>query len=600
MPTTTLPYSGPIVLPDCSRFPDDVASADILDAIDPGRLVRALAEQGVDGARALVREQAREDAALRTRLDHLRERIRRQAERDIQRQAETYDRALDQLSIVERRTQAELDQEMAELEEKLRLSRARGLGAFRLPELEAEVTAALLVPDASWNRPPRPTLWQRIRAWFARLFQRLFHRRSAATSTPAAGRRVPIATLSLDGRTLGPSALGDALAQLSVADQQELTERVGARIRASEADVRRAADAKRKEAELQRRQIEKEKAAAEERARSQLDRRAKEAEDRRIDRELKERGLLVEHGADLVVTYGLVERFARLLLQDTERSAPTEVRFALRGGAATGVYEKARLRQPDEVARMDVPSSLIAARMSGSRHLEESTSYIYREATGESVHVVLAFDRSGSMAEDHKLEAAKKALLALYVAVRKKYPTASVDVLAFENEVRVLDLLELWKCSPGSFTNTAEVIRVAHRLLESSRAHRKEFFLITDGLPEAYTDAEGRVRSGQLETAMDHALSEARALTKVHPLRFSMLLLKSTHPEYEAAARAIARTIGGELIVTDPEHLGVELLVRWAHGGETVERPRPELRPPPVVTTPRTTRRRKADRRMGG
>lgn len=556
----------------------------------------------MEGARALVREQSREDVELRSRLERLRERIRRQAEREIHRKGEEYDRALDQLSIAERRTQEELDREMAELEEKLRTSRERGSRAFQLPELGPEVTAALLLPEASWNRPPpRPTLWQRIRAWFARLFARLFGRRTGGPPTEPSGRRIPIATLSPDGRTLGPSQLGEALARLSPSDQQELTERVGERIRANEADVRRTAEAKRKEAEAQRRSIEKEKALAEERARSHLDRQAKEAEDRRIDRELKERGFLVEEGSELVVTYGLVERFARLLLEETERSAPTDVRFAIRGGAATGVYEKARLRQPDEVARMDVPSSLMAARMEGSRHLDESTSYIYREATGESVHVVLAFDRSGSMAENHKLEAAKKALLALYIAVRRKYPSATIDALSFENEVRVLDLVELWKCTPGSFTNTAEALRVAHRLLESSRAHRRELFLITDGLPEAYTDHEGRVRSGQLDTAMDHALNEARALSKVRPLHFSMLLLKSTHPEYETAARAIARTIGGELIVTDPEHLGVELLVRWAHGGEIVER-RPPTATNPVMTTPasRPGRRRRADRRMGG
>lgn len=573
-----------------------------MDTLDSARLVRALAEQGAAGARALVRDQARDDAELKGRLERLRQRIRRQAERDIQRKGEGYDRELEQLTLAERRSQEELDREMAELEAKLQLSRARGARAFQLPELAPDVAAALLVPDASWNRPPsRPSFWQRLKAWFARLFGRLFGRKRAARPSAHRPRRIPIASLSADGRTLGPSALGDALAQLNPRDQQELSERIGERIRATEADLRRSAEAKRRDADAQRRQLEREKAAAEERARSQVDRSAREAEDRRIDRELKERGFVVESGSELVVTYGLVERFARLLLQQTERSAPADVRFAIRGGAATGVYEKARLRQPDEVARIDVPSSLIAARLSGSRHLDESTSYIYREATGESVHVVLAFDRSGSMAENHKLEAAKKALLALYVAVRRKYPTASVDVLSFENEVKVLDLVELWSCAPGSFTNTAEVLRVAHRLLDSSRAHRREFFLITDGLPEAYTDAEGRVRSGQLDTAMDHALTEARALAKVHPLRFSMLLLKSPHPEYEAAARAIARTIGGELVVTDPERLGVELLVRWAHGEETIARAYP---PAPIATlpptAPRASRRRRADRRMGG
>ncbi len=380
---------------------------------------------------------------------------------------------------------------------------------------------------------------------------------------------------------------------------------MGETIRASESDLRRQAEAKRRDAETQRRRLEEERQAALARDRSEIERRAREAEDRRIDRELRERGWGAPAAAGLEVTYALVERFARLLLEGEERPLPAEVRFALRGGAATGVYEKARLRQPDEVARLDVPSSLLAARLVGQRHLDESTSFIYREATSESVHVVLAVDRSGSMAERGKLDAAKKALLALYVAVRRKHPTATVDVLAFDNTVEVMDLRDLWECAPGAFTNTAEALRTAHRLLTSRPASRRELFLITDGLPEAYTDEEGHVRAGQLEVAMEQALVRARELARVHPLRFSMVLLRSEHPEYEVAARAIARTIGGELVLTDPAHLGVELLVRWAHGGEAVERrpassataPAPLAAPPPG---PGRGRRRRADRRMGG
>lgn len=339
------------------------------------------------------------------------------------------------------------------------------------------------------------------------------------------------------------------------------------------------------------------------RAQNQVDRTVREAEDRRVDRELRERGFVAERSGELVVTYGLIERFARLLLEEERRSAPTDVRFALQGGAATGVYEKARLRQSVEIAHLDVSSSLLAARLAGLRHIDESTSYVYREATGESVHIVLAFDRSGSMAESGKLEAAKKALLALYVAVRRKYPAATIDVLAFDNTVQVLDLVELWECTPGAFTNTAEGLGTAYRLLANSRASRREVYFITDGLPEAYTDPAGDVHSGRLDVAMEHALARARELATLTPLRFSMILLKSAHPEYEAAARAITRTLNGELVVTDPQRLGVELLIRWTRGTETVRRGAP---PEPAVVArvgPTPTgkgRRRRADRRMGG
>ncbi len=275
--------------------------------------------------------------------------------------------------------------------------------------------------------------------------------------------------------------------------------------------------------------------------------------------------------------------------------------MSFRGSASTGVYEKARLRQPEEVAHLDLPSSLVQSRLEGARHLEEGTSFIYREITSERVHVVLLLDKSGSMSEGGKLPAAKKALLALYVAVRRRHPDAAIDVIAFDNEVRLLDLLELWECPAGSFTNTAEALHAAHYLLRASRATRREVFLITDGLPESYTDTEGRVKSGQLDTAMTHALARSQELATVTPLRFTMILLKSDHPEYEIAARRIAQTVGGSLVVTEPEHLGVELLVRWAGGAETVRRAPPPAGPArPAAPPPARPRRRRADRRMGG
>ncbi len=474
-------------------------------------------------------------------------------------------------------------------------------------DLLGEVERALLLPSASWNRPlPPPGLWARIRAAFARLgawLRALFGRRRAAPSARSDGRRMPFAIATPEGRTIGPSEIGDALARLSAPERSELSENVTRSLRDREHEIRKEAEEKRRAAEAQRRRLEEEREEARRRAEAETEKRVRDAEERRLERELKERGFVAERAGELVVTYGLVERFARLLLEEESHRLPGDVRLSLKGGGSTGVYEKARLRRPEEVAHLDVPGSVLAARLAGLRHIDESVSYIYREVTAERVHVVLAFDRSGSMSEAGKLEAAKKALLALYVAVRRRYPDATIDVLAFDNEVQALDLVELWECKAGAFTNTAEALRAAHLLLAASRASRREFYLITDGLPEAYTDDEGRVRSGQLDLAMEAALERARELATVTPLRTTMILLKSEHPEYETAARAITRTLGGELVVTDPGRLGVELLVRWAHGTETERRVAASTPPPAAPTTAPArgrSRRRRADRRMGG
>jgi len=441
-------------------------------------------------------------------------------------------------------------------------------------------------------------LFARLVAWF----RSLFSRKKRVAPARSSERTVTFAVATPGGRGLGPSEIGEALARLSPPQREELSENVSSRLRTRERQLEKEAEEKRRAAEAQRRRLEEERAEADRRARADTESRVKEGEARRLERELKERGFVAERGQSLVVTFGLVERFARLLLEEETRRLPEGTRLSLRGEGSTGVYEKARLRRAEEIAHLDVPGSLLAARMAGQRHIDESTSYVYREVTSERVHVVLAFDRSGSMDESGKLDAAKKALLALYVAIRRRHPDATIDLLAFDNEVAVLDLVTLWECKAGSFTNTAEALRATHLLLQSSRANRREFYLITDGLPEAYTGEDGKIHSGQLDVAMEQALVRAGELATVRPLRTTVVLLKSAHPEYETAARTIARTLGGELVVTDPGRLGVELLVRWAHGVETERRllPPAPVAPSTEVRAPGRGRRRRGDRRMGG
>ncbi|HTW39802.1 MAG TPA: hypothetical protein VMF04_02960 [Thermoplasmata archaeon] len=551
-----------------------------------------------------MRDAASKDGELANRLARLRDKLRRQAMRRTTRLLGEYDRRREELERTVQRSDAEVAERIAALEQRLR--EARSIDWSKLPsDLLDDVSAALLVPTASWNRPPpKPGLGARIRAAFARFVAWLKRLFGGKPAPPAAKpeRTMTFAVPAPGGRTIGASPLGDALARLSGPQKEELQENVAGSIRARERKLEREAEEKRKAAEAQRRSLEEERREAERRASSETENRVRAAEEKRVERELKERGFVAERSGELVVTYGLVERFARLLLEEESRKLPGDIRMSLRGGGSTGVYEKARLRRAEEVARLDLPSSLLAARQAGQRHIDESTSYVYREVTSERVHVVLAFDRSGSMSESGKLEAAKKALLALYVAIRRRYPDATIDVFAFDNTVQVLDLVELWECKAGAFTNTAEALRAAHLLLRSSRASRREFFVVTDGLPEAYTADDGQVKAGQLDVAMEHALVRARELATVTSLKATMILLKSEHPEYEPAARSIARTMGGELVVTDPVRLGVELLVRWAHGAEVERTFAAAPAPPPRSSAPPAgaRKRRRADRRMGG
>lgn len=576
--------------------------------MDPAALVRALAEGGLDAARRLIRDAATNDRTLADRIAALREHLRRQAARRVRRLMDDYDAKKETLEVVSRSESERLAADRAALEARLAESRRIDLSKLSDASFADLVEPALLLPDASWLSPEkRPGIGARIAAFFRRLIEwlkGLFGRRKRVPARARRDRRVPLLVAHSDGRHLTPSEIGDALARMSSAEESELRQNISRTAAARERDLERAAETKRKEFERQRRSLDEEKEEARKRAERETEERVKRGEEDRVKRELKERGLLAERNGELAVTYSLVERFARIVLQEESTRLPGDVRLSLTGTASTGVYEKARLRQPEEVAHLDIPGSLLAARLEGSHHIDERSSYIYREVTSERVHVVLAFDRSGSMAEGTKLLAAKRAFLALYVAIRRRYPDAVIDVLAFDNDVSVLDLVELWELKPGAFTNTGEALHTAHLLLRASRATRKEVYLVTDGLPEAFTDTDGRVKSGNLATALERALDRARELSTIPGLKFSIVLIRSTNPAFEEAARAIAKTVDGELVVTDPDRLGIELLVRWARGTESVRKPIapstpvvPAARPPPGPPQPK---RRRADRRMGG
>ncbi|HEV8050294.1 MAG TPA: hypothetical protein VGP88_06840, partial [Thermoplasmata archaeon] len=347
--TTTPASESAVELPDCSQYPEDVGSDDVLDLVDRAALIRALAEGGVEAAKAVVAEQAARDGALAARIAALRERLRRQASRRVQRVVGEYDRRVDELETVRRRTEAELAAELANAEE--RRKRARGLDWSKIDDgLVDDVRSALLLPDASWMQPVRPTFVERLRAFFARLIawlKGLFGRKAAKPEKTRGERSVVFARLGEGGRSIGSSELGEAIARLTPRERDELTERVDKSLSARERDLRREAEAKRREADEQRRALEAEREEARRRAEVEARDRVRDAESKRVERELKERGFVAEKDGGLAVTYGLVERFARLVLEEETKQLPADVRLSLAGGAPTGMYEKARLRQSD-------------------------------------------------------------------------------------------------------------------------------------------------------------------------------------------------------------------------------------------------------------
>ncbi|UCF08581.1 MAG: VWA domain-containing protein [Thermoplasmata archaeon] len=280
---------------------------------------------------------------------------------------------------------------------------------------------------------------------------------------------------------------------------------------------------------------------------------------------LETSGFITRRGGELEITTQLVDRFADLVFTAEVANLPMSYHASYGASEVEGIYERDRLRMVDEISRMDIVESMVHARIHHpqDRHIYEDDVFIYKELRGANNHVVLMFDKSGSMDENKRILAAKKAVLALYKAVKERNPRNVVDLVTFDTEVRVMDLLGIWRSEASGFTNTGEAIKTARALLSESSADRKMVYLITDGLPEAYTEDE-EVYAGDTNKSLSYAVAQAKELSQVQNISFTMILLEPKERMYVEAAQRIVTAASGRAMVLEPQQLAAEMLMDFA------------------------------------
>jgi uncharacterized protein with von Willebrand factor type A (vWA) domain len=224
------------------------------------------------------------------------------------------------------------------------------------------------------------------------------------------------------------------------------------------------------------------------------------------------------------------------------------------------------MKTVDEVSRMDIVESMLTSRLAHPGHhaMDDEDVRVNRELSGCSLHVVLVFDKSSSMEENNRILAAKKAVLALYKAIKRRDRRNTVDLVGFDTDVRPMDLVSVWESKPGGFTNTGAALRAAREILERSRADQNIVYLITDGYPEAYTEKDGRSIAGDNERSLASAVAEAGELRRVRNVRLVHILLEPKERIFVDAAEKIVGAAHGKLITTDPARLAAEMLTDYA------------------------------------
>jgi uncharacterized protein with von Willebrand factor type A (vWA) domain len=262
------------------------------------------------------------------------------------------------------------------------------------------------------------------------------------------------------------------------------------------------------------------------------------------------------------ITEALIEKFSELLYAELQGNI-----YGMRDRRGsqisdTGVYEKDRMRTVHEESRMDILSSMINSRINHPKDkgLEPPDILVMREISTSELHAVILVDISGSMEDNGRLEAAKRAVLALTQAIRRDNPRNRMDIISVSTRARPVSLREVMSMEPRGFTNFQEALAMARSFLENSRSDRRLLFIITDGLPEAYIGADGEPVAGDLETAMELSLKEMRTFRRLGPMSFITFLLEPEDQTYVQAAHRLAKEGGGSVIIADPVKLGIELL----------------------------------------
>lgn len=594
-------------VPTCSKLEEERLE---LEEWERRSLVKRMVEEGIQGGlRSSIREASKRDGGIAQAIKRMRRSIGGQVERA---QVEAQERYDEDVRALRKRWKYESDgrsKDMDALEKRSRsLDDAKGIG------LDSYIMGDELVSIVVEG--PELSAWQRFVAWLKRQWYRLiwamkrFWRWLSGRKKVKArkGKRGPRLLLrgigyeSKFGKALfsSPSLKREMDDRIRIRDEEEgrpssfsnqgtyvdaAMEAFNQYIREKRHEAKKKVKGRSKEMERRLKRLREEERQAEEELERRLEELSKERareiaeqEDKategprqKLQKEVmdffKRIGYIKDGPDGPAITSRMIDRFAEFVYHSEMESLPS--RLQARTGQAEskhGAYERTRMKTVHEISKMDLVESLVRSRIShpGHRHIEDEDIIVNREVSSERSHIVLMFDKSSSMEENNRILAAKKAVLALFKAAKRANPRNVVDIATFDTRVNLTDLDELWASNPSGFTNTGEAIRVARNIIGPSRADKKMIYLITDGLPEAFTTKEGKARAGDRRTSLEYALQEAAQLSRLRDQRLVVLLLEPEDDRYVDAATQIAKKAVGSLIVTDPKHLAGEMLVDYA------------------------------------
>ncbi|RJP26078.1 MAG: hypothetical protein C4520_01230 [Candidatus Abyssobacteria bacterium SURF_5] len=176
---------------------------------------------------------------------------------------------------------------------------------------------------------------------------------------------------------------------------------------------------------------------------------------------------------------------------------------------------------------------------------------------------VLMLDLSYTMAQNNKLQAAKKVVFALDSLIRSRYPNDTLHIVGFATYARELSTQDL-PCVGLSlghpFTNIQDGLQLAEKLISREHAKNRQIILITDGEPTAFCrDGDLFVDYPPTPEIFAETMREVVRLTR-KGITINIFMLDEK-PALVSFVEQMMRVNKGRAFLSSPQRLGEYLLL---------------------------------------
>ncbi|GAB4345170.1 MAG: VWA domain-containing protein [Candidatus Abyssubacteria bacterium] len=190
---------------------------------------------------------------------------------------------------------------------------------------------------------------------------------------------------------------------------------------------------------------------------------------------------------------------------------------------------------------------------------------VFEEQRSAGCSNVLMLDLSYTMAQNGKLQAAKKVIFALDSLIRTRFPRDTLHIVGFATYARELSREELPYVTltlGNPFTNIQDGLRLAEKLISRYNTRNRQIILITDGEPTAFCrDGDLYVDYPPTPEIFVETMKEVVRITRKGIVINTFML--DSRPGLIEFVERMTRANKGRAFFSSPHNLGQYLLVDY-------------------------------------